>query len=49
MKPWLFNQIVIASVLVFLISHAGAGDNTKAELPEATDLALLSLQSNQQN
>lgn len=48
MKPWLFNQIVIASVLVFLISHAGAGDNTQAQLPEATDLALLSLQSNQQ-
>ncbi|MGD8559992.1 MAG: thioredoxin fold domain-containing protein [Gammaproteobacteria bacterium] len=50
MKTWMFNQLVIASVLVFLISQAGAG-NSEGELtvPEATDFALLSLQSSQQD
>ncbi|MGD8567616.1 MAG: thioredoxin fold domain-containing protein [Gammaproteobacteria bacterium] len=49
MKPWFFNQLIIVSVLVFLISHAGAGDTGEMDVPEATDLALLSLQSSQQN
>jgi thioredoxin-related protein len=49
MKPWFFNQLIIVSVLVFLISHAGADDTAEMEVPEATDLALLSLQSSQQN
>lgn len=51
MKPWMFNQLLIASVLVFLISQAGAGDSESVELtvPEATDFALLSLQSSQQD
>lgn len=48
MKPWFFNQLIIASVLVLLISHSGAGDTSEVQLPEATDLALLSLQSSEQ-
>lgn len=48
MKPWVINQLIIASVLIFLVAHTNAED-TDSNLPEAEDFAMLALQSNQQN
>lgn len=47
MKPWVINQLIIASVLIFLVAHTNAED-TESNLPEAEDFAMLALQSNQQ-
>ena len=47
MKPWIINQLIIASVLIFLVAHTNAED-TESNLPEAEDFAMLALQSNQQ-
>ncbi|WP_455206884.1 thioredoxin family protein [Kaarinaea lacus] len=47
MKPWVINQLIIASVLAFLVAHSDAKD-VDSRLPEANDFALLALQSNQQ-
>jgi len=47
MKPWVINQLIIASVLIFLVAHTKAED-TDTRLPEAEDFAMLALQSNQQ-
>ena len=47
MKPWVINQLIIASVLIFLVAHTNAED-TESNLPEAEDFAVLALQSNQQ-
>ena len=47
MKPWVINQLIIASVLIFLVAHSNAED-TDSNLPEAEDFAMLALQSNQQ-
>ncbi|WP_455201623.1 thioredoxin family protein [Kaarinaea lacus] len=48
MKPWVINQLIIASVLIFLVAHTNAED-TDSNLPKADDFAMLALQSNQQN
>lgn len=48
MKPWVINQLIIASVLIFLVAHTNAEDSD-SNLPEAEDFAMLALQSNQQN
>ena len=45
MKPWVINQLIIASVLIFLVAHTNAED-TESNLPEAEDFAVLALQSN---
>ena len=47
MKSWVINQLIIASVLVFLVAHSNAKD-VDPDLPQADDFALLALQSNQQ-
>ena len=47
MKPWVLNLLIIISILGFLVSQAGA-ENEQSAVPEANDLALLALQSNQQ-
>jgi len=47
MKSWVINQLIIASVLVFLVAHSNAKD-ADPNLPQADDFALLALQSNQQ-
>lgn len=47
MKPWVMNQLIIASVMVFLVAHTNAED-TDSQLPEAEDFAMLALKSNQQ-
>ena len=47
MKPWVINQLIIASVLTFLVAHTNAED-ADSQLPEAEDFAMLALQSNQQ-
>ncbi|HEY5604471.1 MAG TPA: thioredoxin fold domain-containing protein [Gammaproteobacteria bacterium] len=47
MKPWVINQLIIASTLVFLVAHSNAKD-VDSGLPQANDFALLALQSNQQ-
>jgi thioredoxin-related protein len=47
MKSWIINQLIIASVLVFLVAHSNAKD-LDPNLPQADDFALLALQANQQ-
>ena len=47
MRPWVINQLIIASMLIFLVAHTNAGD-ADSRLPKAEDFAMLALQSNQQ-
>jgi thioredoxin-related protein len=46
-QSWIINQLIIASVLAFLVAHSDAKD-VDPHLPQADDFALLALQSNQQ-
>lgn len=46
MKPWIINQLIIVSVFSFLVAHAGSSQGPD-DVPRATDLTVLGLQSNQ--
>lgn len=48
MRPWVLNQLIIISVFSFLFAHAGTKESgSTAEVPVATDLHTLALESNQ--
>ena len=46
MKPWILNQLIIVSLFSFLAAHAGSEESPE-NIPIATDLSVLALQSNQ--